>query len=348
MQQHPIGIVGASGYSGIEATRILAGHPLVRIAFLTSDRWAGRTAREMAGIRGEAADLPYVSPDEAAKLAEECAAVLLATPAEVSIRLAPSLLEAGAKVIDLSGAFRLRDPAVFSRAYGFEHAATTLLDEAAYGLPELFRDGLAGRRLVANPGCYPTAVTLALAPLLGFGLVDPASVVTNALSGASGAGRRASEAFSFCEVADDVRAYRIFDHQHVPEIRQILGGVAGTEVPLIFTPHLLPIRRGILATTFARLTRPSSQDEIREVFQAAYAREPFVDLVDSAAEVSLGAVVGTNRCRIGFSLEGDRLLLCSAIDNLVKGAAGQAVQNLNLLMGWDETLGLSSLRGSFP
>jgi N-acetyl-gamma-glutamyl-phosphate reductase len=340
MQTVPIGIAGASGYSGLEASRILAAHPHVELKLLGSDKWAGDTAGRGAGLAGAAGKLKYAPQDQLVPLARECAVVLLATPAEASLQLAPALLALGIKVIDLSGAFRLRDASLYPKFYGFEHPQKTLLSEAFYGLPELAK-APQGTRLVANPGCYPTAASLALAPLIEAGLVEGPFIV-DAASGVTGAGRRATEDFSFGEVDENFKAYRVLRHQHQPEIAQTLGR------PLVFTPHLLPVRRGILATCYARLVKGRTADELRSAFLHKYASAPFVELAGSPDEVALKNVTGTNRCQLAAATDGETVVVISAIDNLVKGAAGQAVQNLNLMMGWPETAGLDALRGFHP
>lgn len=348
MHKIPVGLVGASGYAGMEATRILAAHPELELRFATSDRWVGETVSHRTGVMGRTGDLRYVAPDEAETLASGCKAVLLATPAEVSVALAPRLVAAGVKVVDLSGAFRLQDPAAYGAWYGFDHPAPALLPTAVYGLTEVFRARIREASLIANPGCYPTAATLPLAPLLRQGLIDPQMIIINAASGVTGAGRKATEAYGFCEIDGDFRAYRVLRHQHTPEISQTLEGVAGTAVPVTFTPHLLPIKRGILCTTFAALRPGATAKAVADALKDVYADEPFVSVASSADDVSLKQVVGTNRCHLGVSSEGSRLVIVSAIDNLVKGAAGQAVQNLNVLFGLDETAGLSSMRGFHP
>jgi N-acetyl-gamma-glutamyl-phosphate reductase len=340
MQTVPIGIVGASGYSGLEASRILASHPHVELKLLGSDKWAGETALLRAGLSGAAGKLKYAPQDQIASLARECTAVLLATPAEGSLQLAPLLLALGVKVIDLSGAFRLRDASLYPKHYGFEHGHAALLSEAAYAIPELSKPA-PGARLVANPGCYPTAAALALAPLIEAGLVEGPFIV-DAASGVTGAGRKATEDMSFAEVDEDFRAYRVLRHQHQPEIAQALG------VPLTFTAHLLPIKRGILATCYARLAKGRSAADLRSAFMHKYAGCPFIDLAATPDDVALKNVVGTNRCQLSVAADGETVVVISAIDNLVKGAAGQAVQNLNLIMGWPETAGLSALRRFHP
>jgi len=351
MHEHTVGVVGASGYAGIEATRLLAYHPQANLRFVTSDRWGGERVAKRTGLGGAAGDLVYASQEKVEDVAAGCAVVFLATPAEVSLALVPKLLAGGSRIVDLSGAFRLRDAAAYPKHYGFTHAAPALLELAVYGLPELSRKGVPTAKLVANPGCYPTAAALSLAPLLAAGLVDPASIVIDAASGVTGAGRKANEDFSFTEIEGDFRAYRVGRHQHSPEITQTLSLRAGAPVSLTFTPHLLPVKRGILSTAHARLLKGADAAAVAAAFDAAYGREPFVTLAASADEVSLKSVVGTNRCQIGFAIDAelpDRLSVVSSIDNLVKGAAGQAVQNLNLMMGWEETSGLLAARAFHP
>lgn len=343
-----VGIFGASGFSGIELTRILAAHPAVSLSFLTSDRWAGRPVSRM--VPDVALDLAYESPEDVEALADRCEIALLATPAAVSLALAPRLLAKGKRVIDLSGAFRLDDAAIFERAYGLQQAQEAQR-QAAYSLPELSRDGAAEARLISNPGCYPTAAALALAPLLRAGIIEPRSLIIDAASGVTGAGRQATEAFSFTEIAGDFRAYRVLRHQHTPEIEQTLSKDAGEAVKVVFTPHLLPVHRGILATCYATLRRKASSAELTKLLEETYAGEPFVHVAASPDEVSLHQVVGTNRCLVGVASEGEvggTIVAISAIDNLVKGAAGQAVQNLNLMMGLEEATGLLTLRGIHP
>lgn len=348
MHKRSVGIVGASGYSGMEATRLLARHPRVELRFLTSDRWVGETVGRHLGPLGAVGQQTYVAQEQAEALASGCDVVLLATPAEASFQLAPKLLRAGARVVDLSGAFRLADRAIAHQWYGLSHREGGPLSEAVYGLPELSRKEIASARLVANPGCYPTAALLPLLPLLQRGLLEPESIVINAASGVTGAGRKVAEEYGFVEIEGDYRAYRVLRHQHTPEIAQTLSRVAGREVRPVFTPHLLPMKRGILTTTFARLESASGAPAVAAALGDAYRNEPFILRAAAAEDVSLKKVVGTNLCQIGFAVEGDRLILVSAIDNLVKGAAGQAVQNMNLMLGLEEGEGLVGLRTFYP
>ncbi|WP_242343760.1 N-acetyl-gamma-glutamyl-phosphate reductase [Anaeromyxobacter terrae] len=344
MHVHPVSVVGASGYTGLELTRLLARHAHARVAALYSDRWADEPAGARLPLSGELAALRYRPLSEAARADGEI--VFLATPSEVSADLAPKLLARGARVVDLSGAFRLEDPAAYPAWYGFSHPAPELLAEARYGLPELARATLPGARLVTNPGCYATSIALAVAPLVKARLVAPEGIVVTGLSGVSGAGRKASEDYSFVEVADDLRAYRLGRHQHVPEIEQTVLRHAGACGPIAFTPVLVPIRRGILSSVALRLAGGARQADLEGALRAAYAEEPFVKVL-AADKVMVKDVLHTNRAHVGVAVDARAgvALATAAIDNLVKGAAGQAVQAMNAAMGWPETAGLELLGG---
>jgi N-acetyl-gamma-glutamyl-phosphate reductase len=343
MHSHSAAIVGASGYTGLELTRLAARHPKLRLVALFSDRWSAEAAGARLPLDGPAATLKYRALAEAERADAEL--VFLATPAEVSADLAPKLLAKGARVVDLSGAFRLEDAAAYPPWYGFAHPAPALLAEARYGLPELARDKLAGAKLVTNPGCYATAIALALAPLVKAGLGLQGGIAVTGLSGVSGAGRKASEDYSFVEVADDLRAYRLGKHQHVPEIEQTVARYAGACPPISFTPVLAPIRRGILATVTVRLST-APPPGLADALRAAYAEEPFVSVL-APDKVLVKDVVHTNRCHVGLAVDARAgvVVAVSAIDNLVKGAAGQAIQALNAAMGWPEITGLDLLGG---
>jgi N-acetyl-gamma-glutamyl-phosphate reductase len=344
MHTTSVAIVGASGYSGLELTRLLARHALVRVAAVTSDRWAGEQVSARLPLDGPVGALAYLPLAESHAVDAELA--FLATPAEVSLELAPKLLARGLKVVDLSGAFRLLDPAAYQPWYGFEHTAAPLLAEARYGLPELDRARLAGARLVTNPGCYATSIALALAPLLKSGLVSAEGVTVTGLSGVSGAGRKASEDYSFCEVDEDLRAYRLGRHQHVPEIEQTVARYAGACGPISFTPVLIPMKRGILSTCVLRAAQGAKQADLAAALATAYRGEPFVRAL-AADKVLVKDVVRTNRCHLGVQLDARAgvAVVVSAIDNLVKGAAGQAVQAMNAAMGWPEATALDLVGG---
>ncbi len=335
-----IGIVGGTGYTGVELIRLLAGHPAAEIATITSRGEAGTPVEEIfPNLRGKVA-LRFTAPDTAEL--RRCDIVFFATPNGIAMRQARELLDAGVRVIDLAADFRLRDPQVWEQWYGEPHACPDLLAEAVYGLPELNRAAIRAARLVANPGCYPTAVQLGLLPLLRGGLVDTGRLIADAKSGVSGAGRGAKVANLLCEVTESFKAYGASGHRHLPEIRQGLSAVAGVEVGLTFVPHLVPMVRGIEATLYAEIT---SEIDFQALFEKFYADEPFVDVMPKGALPETRTVRGTNLCRIALHRQpGSRhLIVVTVIDNLVKGAAGQAVQNMNLMLGLAESAGLESI-----
>lgn len=324
-----VGIVGYRGYSGAELVRILAKHPEVRPVLLDH-------REDVPKHTGH----PHLRCSPEAVRAESVALVFLATPAEVSMELAPAMLNAGARVVDLSGAFRLRTPENYTRWYKEQHTEPELLAEAAYGLPEYCRDGLRNARLIANPGCYPTAANLAIAPLVAAGVIDRrAGIVCDAKSGVSGAGRKPTLKNSFCEVVENFSAYSILTHRHVPEVLMISGL---EERELSFTAQLLPLDRGILETIYFRSEKLDGAAALAEVYRTRYAAEPFVRVYEPGHLPDLHAVQRTNFCDIGVTFDAatGRGVVVSAIDNLVKGAAGQAIQNMNLALGFAETEGL--------
>lgn len=330
-----VGVVGYRGYSGAELLRILARHPGVE-AYRLEHRAESGSESAMRG----AAPPECLPCDPQVIHAEGIALVFLATPPEVSLSLAPAMLDAGTRVIDLSGAFRLRTPANYLAWYKESHTQPDLLAEAVYGLPELCRDRIPGARLVANPGCYPTAANLAIRPLLEAGVVDRAAgIVCDAKSGVSGAGRKPTLKTSFCEVTENFSAYSILRHRHVPEVL-LVSGLEESEFS--FTAHLLPIDRGILETIYFRARNAGSADDLLAIYEKRYAGEPFIRLYQPGHTPDLHAVAHTNFCDIGVTLDAKtgRAVVVSAIDNLVKGAAGQAVQNMNLMLGYAETEGL--------
>jgi N-acetyl-gamma-glutamyl-phosphate reductase len=334
-----VGIVGATGYTGVELLRLLAVHPGARIELVTSRGEAGRPVADLfPNLRGHVT-LTFSAPDPA-RLAE-CDLVFFATPNGTAMAHVPALLAAGARVIDLAADFRLRDAELWAQWYGQTHACPELLGEAVYGLPEINRAAIAGARLVANPGCYPTAVILGLLPLLEAGLVDPSDLIADAKSGVSGAGRKAAVGTAYAEVDESFKAYGVPGHRHLPEISQVLSERAGTGVGLTFVPHLVPMIRGIHATLYAKLSRSCA---LQEHYEARYADEPFVDVLPAGAHPETRSVRGSNHCRIALHRPGDaeRVVILSVIDNLVKGAAGQAVQNMNLMFGLDERMGLDA------
>jgi len=329
-----VAIFGASGYSGIELVRWLSRHPSVEIAGISSDKWAGRRIAD--AVLGCGSPLAFEPHDVV--LTKPADLAFLATPAEVSAALAPKLLDRGVRVVDLSGAFRLRDPASYPLFYGFEHPRPELLAESYYGLPELVGPPDRSVRLVANPGCYATAAALAITPLVRAQLVEPGrAVMLDGKSGTSGAGRKADEAFSFTEVAPTIRPYRVVGHQHVPEIEQTSG------VLVSFVPHLVPLARGLIVTAQAPLALGKSLDDVRVAFEAAYAASAFVKVVSGPPELS--RTLHTNFAELGFAVDARTrtVIVMAALDNLVKGAAGQAIQNMNAILGIEETTALAAL-----
>lgn len=335
-----IGIVGGTGYTGTELLRLLARHPAARVKVLTSRQEAGKRADQLFPALRGFSDAVFEQPD-ASRLAQ-CQAVFFATPHGTAMQMAPALLAAGVKVIDLSADFRLRDAATYKKWYAHEHAALDALAEAAYGIPELHRAAITRARLAAGPGCYPTAVQLALAPLLEAGLIETKGIIADCKSGVSGAGREAKIGSLFCEAAESFKAYGVPGHRHLPEIEQGLAWAAGVPVGITFVPHLVPMNRGIHATVYARLKQPVR--DLHAVFAGRYAGEPFVDVMPAGEHPETRSVRGGNVCRLSPHLapDGETVVILSVIDNLVKGAAGQAVQCFNLMMGQPETAGLEA------
>ena len=346
-----VGIVGVSGYSGMEVARLVAAHPSFALKLAVSDKWAGSAIGDRLPLGGSTGSVRVRPQGDAATSAGLAGLdlVFLCTPAEVSLALAPVALEAGARVVDLSGAFRLAADE-YPRWYGFAHGRPDLLGTACYSMPEAAASGeLRAARLVSNPGCYATAATLAVLALLRGGVIERQGIVVDAKSGTTGAGRKASEEFSFSEVDGDFRAYRVLKHQHTPEIERTLGLAGYGPLKLTFTPHLLPTRRGILATVYGRLVPGKTGADAQAAVRAFVADRPFLRAV-KPEEVRLQAVVGTNRVLLAADADPERgtALAFSALDNLVKGAAGQAIQNANLMLGLPETAGLDGLPGSAP
>ncbi len=333
------GIVGGTGYTGVELIRFLSGHPQVELVTVTSRTEQGRPVSGLfPSLRG-AADLVFSDPESGAL--SDCDVVFFATPSGTAMHQAPGLLEAGVKVIDLSADYRLRDRNEWERWYGQEHASPGYLDEAVYGLPEVNRADIAGARLVANPGCYPTVIQLGFMPLLEEDLVEPDSLIADAKSGVSGAGRSASLRTQFCEAGESFSAYSAGGHRHLPEIKQGLSAVCYGDMELVFVPHLLPIIRGIHATLYARLKQPGA--DLHGLFTKRYQGERFVDVLPEGVHPDTASVRGSNTCRIAVfqPQDGATAVILAVEDNLVKGAAGQALQNLNIMYGLDEATGLT-------
>ncbi len=336
-----VAIVGGTGYAGMDLLRLVAQHPQLRLAEITSRAEAGRRVDELMPSLAGALENEFREPDE--ERLRRCDVVLFATPNGVAMDAAPGLLRAGCRVVDLAADFRLGDVASWERWYGMSHSCPELVAEAVYGLPEQTRQAVGDARLVANPGCYPTAVGLALLPLVEAG-AHQGSIVADCQSGVSGAGRSGKVATLFGEVNEGVKAYGASGHRHWPEIEQTLRRAAGEAVDVTFVPHLVPMTRGMQATVHVPVDRPLAQ--MRALYESRYADEPFVTVVEEGQSPDTRWVRGTNQCRIALhqpSGRDDRVVILAVIDNLTKGAAGQAVQNLNLMLGLDERTGLEGL-----
>ena len=335
------GIVGGTGYTGVELLRLLAGHPEAELSIITSRSEAGREVADLfPNLRGYL-DIRFTEPDPAAL--GGCDVVFFATPNGTAMAMAPQLIDAGVRIIDLAADFRLKRTAEWEEWYGIPHACPGLLEEAVYGLTEVNRDAIREARLVANPGCYPTAVQLGFLPLIEQRVIDIDHLVADAKSGVSGAGRKAATGTLLCEASENFKAYAVSGHRHLPEIRQGLEHAAGQPVGLTFVPHLTPMIRGIHATLYAQLRDPGR--DLQALYEARYGNEPFIDVLPPGAHPETRSVSGANQCRIAVHQpqKGGVVVILSVIDNLVKGAAGQAVQNMNVMFGLDETSGLSGI-----
>lgn len=333
-----VGIVGGTGYTGVELLRLLALHPQVELHSITSRAEAGMPVSQMfPSLRGYC-DICFSHPDSANL--GQCDVVFFATPNGIAMQQTRALLEAGVRVIDLAADFRIKDVKVWEKWYGMTHACPELIEEAVYGLPEVNRSAIKQAKLVANPGCYPTAVQLGFFPLLEAGVVEVSSLIADAKSGVSGAGRKAEVGSLFAEAADNFKAYGVSGHRHLPEIRQGLSRVSKQEVGLTFVPHLTPLIRGIHATLYARLNKDV---DLQALFEQRYQNEPFVDVLPAGSQPETRSVRGSNCCRIAVYRPqgGDTVVILSVIDNLVKGAAGQAVQNMNIMFGLPENTALN-------
>jgi len=343
-----VGIVGGTGYTGVELIRLIANHHDVKIEVITSRSNAGTLVSDVyPNLRGRI-NLAFSEPTlEAYK---NCDLVFFATPNATAMLQAQALLDAGIKVIDLAADFRIKDVELWQKWYGATHACPDLLPQAVYGLPEINREAIRSASLVANPGCYPTSVILGLLPLLKNGLIEPSSIIADCKSGASGAGRNANVATLFSEVTESVKAYGTSGHRHLPEIRQILQNV-NADANLVFSPHLMPMIRGIHSTIYADAIGSAGDcaNKAQQIFEDAYKDEPFVDVMPAGSYPETRSVKGSNMCRIALHYleESNKYVILSVIDNLVKGAAGQAVQNMNLMFGLREDSGLQSL-GMMP
>jgi len=335
-----IGIVGASGYTGAELARLLCSCPDVKLTVATSRQYHGKKLAEaypnLAGM------VDIVCEDlQTDELVERADLFFTAVPHQTAMAIVPDLLQSGKKVVDLSADFRIHDASVYEKWYQ-KHTAQEYLAEAVYGLPELHRQQIVTARLVANPGCYPTSVILGVAPLLEAGVIEPETLIVDSKSGASGAGRLAQTGTLFCEVTEGFKAYKVAAHRHTPEMEQEISALCNKPVTISFTPHLVPMSRGILSTIYARMSRRLTDVEVYDLYLNFYRDEPFVRLSEPGAFPATQYVRGSNFCDLGFKADSrtGRIVVLAAIDNLVKGAAGQAVQNMNLLCDLPETKGL--------
>ncbi len=336
-----VGIVGGTGYTGVELLRLLASHPEVQIRVITSRSEDGVAVADMfPNLRGRL-DLRFSVPDPAAL--KECDVVFFATPNGTAMNMARELLEAGVKVIDLAADFRIQNVALWEKWYGMTHACPDLVAEAVYGLPEINREAIQGARLIANPGCYPTATLLGFLPLVEQGLIAHDGLVADCKSGVSGAGRKGEVGLLMAEIEGSFKAYAVPGHRHLPEIRERLEDASGSPIGLTFVPHLLPMVRGIHATLYGRLTDTSV--DLQALYQERYRGEPFVDVLPAKSHPETRMVRGSNICRIAVHRPqgGDTVVVLSVIDNLVKGAAGQAVHNMNIMLGLAESAGIDHI-----
>lgn len=337
-----VGIVGGTGYTGVELLRLLALHPEAELTAITSRSEVGKPVVEMfPGLRG-LLDLKFTPPDLSTLTA--CDLVFFATPNGTAMEMVPALLDTGVKVIDLAADFRLKDPQEWQQWYGIPHACPDILAEAVYGLPEINRELIRNAQVIANPGCYPTATILGFLPLVENKLIDCSRLIADVKSGVSGAGRAVKTDFLMCEVSESFKAYGVAGHRHLPEIRQALVGVSGLPVEMTFVPHLVPMIRGIQSTLYAELTgKKLNVDELYQLYQERYQDELFVDVLPPGSHPETRSVKGSNMCRIAIHKPQDRdtVVVLSVIDNLIKGAAGQAVHNMNLMFAFDETSGLN-------
>jgi N-acetyl-gamma-glutamyl-phosphate reductase len=335
-----VGVVGGTGYTGVELLRLLVSHPQVNLKYVTSRSESGSKVADMfPNLRGFT-DISFTEP--VVDTLAQCDVVFFATPNGTAMQMVPELIKKGVRVIDLAADFRLQDPDVWKHWYGMDHACVDILAEAVYGLPEINRSAIKTARVVANPGCYPTAVTLGFLPLIENALVDDQLLIADAKSGVSGAGRGASEANLQAESAENFKPYAVNGHRHLPEIKQNLSRVAVHDVGLTFVPHLVPMIRGIEATLYATITADKAVD-LQSLYEQRYADEPFVDVLPTGTMPETRTVKGSNTCRMSVfrPQQGNTVVVSSVIDNLVKGAAGQAIQNMNIMFGFDETLGLN-------
>jgi N-acetyl-gamma-glutamyl-phosphate reductase len=335
------GIAGASGYTGGELIRLLHGHPDVELTVLSSRTYSGKSVGEVfSSLRGLDYQFEELAPEE---IVAETDVIFVAAPHGVAMGYAPLAKAAGKKMIDLGPDFRFKDISVYEQWYKIPHSCPHLLAEAVYGLPEVHRSAIAKASIIGNPGCYPTSIILALAPLLQAGVLDGSLIIADSKSGVSGAGRKADAGYNFCELTQEVRPYGVLQHRHVPEIEQELSLLAGASVKTLFTPHLVPVIRGIVSTVYARIKPGYSRESLGDLFAQYYRGEPFIRLLGAGSHPGTKAVAGSNYCDISLDFDptASTAVVATAIDNLGKGAASQAVQCMNIMFGLDEAVGIA-------
>ena len=335
-----IGIAGASGYTGLELIRLLVGHPGVELTVLTSETFQGQNIAEVFPSLNGMIDLELRPLDD--NIAKNCGVLFLALPHTMAMSKLPNYLQSDCKIIDLSADYRLKDPKAYTDWYSVTHTHPELLEQAVYGLPELHREAIQSARFIANPGCYPTSVVLALAPLLKTDWVDLDSIISDSKSGVSGAGRKPSLTTHYAEVNEGVSPYSLADHRHTPEMEQELSALAGKPVRVTFSPHLIPMTRGMLSTVYINLNQAITDEKLVEHYRNFYKGESFIRVLNPGRFAGSLNVLSSNFCDIGLKVDSrnQRLIITSALDNLIKGASGQAVQNMNIMLGMDEKTGL--------
>ena len=341
MSKTKVGVVGATGYTGEELVKILVGHPEVELTYVSGKEERSEKIQDIFPYLKGKVDLPCAAFSLEEVLAKTDL-IFLSLPHTISMQYVPHFLAAGKKVVDVSADYRLKDAAVYEKYYKVPHADAANLPKAVYGIPELHREEIKKATLIGNPGCYPTGSVLGLVPGLKAGIFDADTIQIDAKSGVTGAGRKAVKELSFSEVNESLKAYKLFEHQHVPEIDQELSAVAGSKVSVVFVPHLIPINRGILSTIYVKLAKDVDTEGLQKIYNDFYRRAPFVKVYESGKLPEVKHVANTNLCHIGMKVNQEKKLavIVTAIDNLGKGAAGQAVQNMNLMLGLPETNGL--------
>ena len=333
-----VGIVGISGYSGELVLKLLLNHPQVRVTYVSANNTVGKIDEILPALKGQTT--LECNPYDPQKAVELCDVLFLAVPHTVALQIAPSLLKAKKRVIDLSADYRLKDAKLYKEWYGKDHTDSGNLSQAVYGLPELYREEIKSAQIIANPGCYPTGIILGLAPIVSTKTKSIESIIIDAKSGVSGAGKKAVLSMTFSELNENFKAYKVLKHQHTPEITDHLSKLAGKSMDVTFVTHLLPINRGILSTIYVTLKEETSYEKIYDIFKKFYKTEQFVRVLNPNVQPEIKNVVGTNYCDIGLAVSKKMLVITSAIDNLMKGASGQAVQNMNIMYGYDEATGL--------